>query len=143
MRTSDARYDKRRAPLAAQLPKAAKASAGPTSASDTPATIYGLKSGATDEALRRRVRQRLGFKLGKFADRITRVTVRFIDVSGPKGAPTVACRIASFLTSGTVVVEARSKQREDAFDQASDSHERAVRRLLERKDQAARRPRKR
>jgi ribosome-associated translation inhibitor RaiA len=85
------------------------------------------------------VRKRAGFKLGKFALDITRTTVWFANVSGPKGAPTCSCKFEVVTTgSGRVVVEARAASTREAFDVAADSAEQAVRRLMEKRHRARR-----
>ncbi len=87
-----------------------------------------------DDLLVEYVRDRLDSKLGKFSDQINRISVRFADESGPKGAPTIRCRIITSLTVGeSVTVESQRRYSRPAFDEAADAHERAVRRLLERR----------
>lgn len=119
-------------------PRAAKATAGRTAAPETPLAIR-ANGVALDAALHAWIRKRIGFKLGKFALHLTRVTVRLDDLAGPKGAPSFACRIKATIPSGeSVVVEAREPDVRAAFDLAADAHERAVRRMLERKGRTRR-----
>lgn len=135
MPASDSQRDQRREPLADGLSKTVKREAGRTSASNTPVRFLGLGRTVDPERhLSTYCRSRLGFKLGKFASRITRVSVRFVDHSGPIGKPTIACRITSSLVTGhEVVVEKQRESHRVAFDASADAHERAVRRQLERR----------
>ena len=41
------------------------------------------------------VERRLGFALGRFGDRVRRVSVRFTDVNGPRGGVDTTCRIVA------------------------------------------------
>jgi hypothetical protein len=78
--------------------------------------------------------KRVGFKLGKLAVHVARVTVRFESVSGPKGAPTQACRVKIVtVVDGSVVVEARAADLRAASDAAGDAAERVVRRLVDKR----------
>lgn len=96
-----------------------------------------------EPALEAYVQQRIGSKLGKFAQHLGRVSVRFEKASSLKGAPTVICKIKTVVPHlGSVVVEAHDADKRAAFDEAADAHERAVRRLLDkqgRTDKPARR----
>jgi ribosome-associated translation inhibitor RaiA len=123
----------RRAPLPGSVAKAGKAARGRTPPPETPAAIRVQGVGLPD-ATRRYVLDRLGRKLGKFGEHITRISVRFLTESGPKGAPTVVCRLKTVLPNlASVVVEVRHADLRAAFDDAADAHERAVRRVLERR----------
>lgn len=80
------------------------------------------------------VRTRLGFKLGKFASGIERVSVRFENESGAKGAPLRTCRIKVALPAATsVLIETRDANARSAFDEGADAVERAVRRAFDRR----------
>lgn len=133
------RKDARRAPMgtaANQLPRNAR---GRT---DTAATPVALRSRGVDidDAFRAYVHARCGFKLGKYAETIERISVRFEDVSGPKGAPSRRCAVKVVITRHeSVVVEVVDADSRAAFDRAIDSTERAVRRALERVKTRARR----
>ncbi|MGA8807885.1 MAG: hypothetical protein WB973_08395, partial [Thermoanaerobaculia bacterium] len=73
----------KRAPFAATVSRADRRAAGRTWAASTPLAVR--TSGiAVDPDLRRRIHGRLGLRLGKFAPRIERLTVRFEDVNGPR-----------------------------------------------------------
>ena len=131
MRTQTAGNSSRRARLARAVPKAKKAALGRSRADEMPVAIRCLGV-EIDEAMASYVRRRLGFKFGKFAAHITRLTVRFEDVSGPVHAPTVSCRIKIvFPSMASVVVDARQSHVRAAFDEAADTCERAARRTLE------------
>ncbi|MBK6515281.1 MAG: HPF/RaiA family ribosome-associated protein [Polyangiaceae bacterium] len=123
----------RRAGFATKTSQPTKKTAGRTLAPETPLSIrrHGLEP---DEAFDTIIRKRVGFKLGKFAVHLTRVSVRLEDLAGPKGKRCFACRIKTTVPSGeSVVVDVREADVHAAFDVALDAHERAVRRMLERK----------
>lgn len=122
--------DSRRASFAGSTSARQKRSAGATDARRTPANIrtFGVQD---DPSLRRYVRDRLGRKLGKFAQRIERASVRFKDVNGPRGGIDTVCRIKVVISGlDSVVVEDRGARPRDAFDRAADDVERATRRSL-------------
>jgi ribosome-associated translation inhibitor RaiA len=123
---------RKRAPFAAQVPRPRKRISGSTVAAATPLAIR--TSGVdADPDLRTYVRERLGFKLGKFARHVERATVRFEDVNGPRGGVDTACRVKVVLSGlSSVVVEELAGRPYEAFDRAGDRVERAVRRTLER-----------
>jgi ribosome-associated translation inhibitor RaiA len=122
----------RRTAFAEEPSYASKASVGRTTAAETPVTIRGI--GITvDPEERAYIRQRLGFRLGKFALGVRRVEVHLVDVSGPRGAPTRACRISALLdNSRDVFVEIQAASPRAAIDAAIDRTERGVRRGLQR-----------
>lgn len=116
------------------VPRADKAALGRTSTASTPLAIrvQGMELGV---AIKDYVVERLSRKLGKFAQHITRISVRFEDVSGAKGAPTMACRVKTvFPSMASVIVESRQPDVRAAFDEAAEAHTRAVRRMLEKHD---------
>jgi ribosome-associated translation inhibitor RaiA len=81
--------------------------------------------------LRRRVHHRLGLRLGKFAPRIERLTVRFEDVNGPRGGKDIACRIKAVMSGvPSVVVTELAGDPVEAFDRAGQRLERGVRRAI-------------
>lgn len=105
---------------------------GRTTTRQTPLSIR-TRDLELDEGERAHLRERLGFKLGKFALRIRRIVVRVVKESGPTGAPQVACRIDVALDPvRDVFVEQRHETIRGALDLAVDRTERAVRRTLER-----------
>ncbi|MBK6489854.1 MAG: HPF/RaiA family ribosome-associated protein [Gemmatimonadetes bacterium] len=133
----------RRAAFAETTPRAIKRAAGATTTSETPLHVRapGL---VLEDGLREYARQRTGFRIGKFGLEITRVSVRFEDISGPKGAPVYDCRIKVVLrTAPDVMVSQSDETQRAAFDKAVGAAERAVRRTLERKDRTAKRARAR
>ncbi|WP_438006577.1 hypothetical protein WME89_49745 [Sorangium sp. So ce321] len=91
-----------------------------------------------DEATRAHVRQSLGAKLGRFAPRIERLTVRFTDVNGPRGGVDVACDVKVVLSGRpSVVYQMRGQAPREAIDRAVPGIVRAVQSALERAPRAA------
>ncbi len=83
------------------------------------------------EGLGDHVRAKLGRKLGKFATSIERVSVRFEDINGPRGGVDTRSRIKVVMSDApSVVVESLGVDATHAFDTASSTAERAVRRSL-------------
>ena len=131
-----AAVSKRRAAATKALPKATKATAGRTSIAQTPVSIRteGITLDAAAEAY---IRKRMGLKLGKFGAHLTRVSVRFENIARDRRTPEVACRIKTVLPNlASVIVESRHHDVRAAFDETADAHERAVRRLLDKRSQA-------
>lgn len=130
----------RRAPIGVAANAKPRAEQGRTSAPETPLSVR-AKDVEVDAALRAYVAQRAGFKLGKFANAIERITVRFEDLNGPKkGAPADRCAIKVVISRHeSVLVEVVEHDPRVAFDTAIDSTERAVRRALEKPKSKARR----
>ena len=129
MRTGAGKTTKR-APLATKIPKSSKRSAGRTSAELTPAAIRTIGVYLDDET-RRYIRERLGFKLGKFAENVERVSVRVEDMNGPKGGVDMVCRVKVTLSGmESVVVDVQDRTEIAAVDRAIDAAERGVRRTL-------------
>jgi ribosome-associated translation inhibitor RaiA len=115
-----------RAALPGSVPKREKRVAGRTTAATTPAA-FRTDSIDASQALRQHTRERLGMKLGKFASRVERVTVRVSDVNGPKGGVDKICRVKAVLVARpTVVVEQRDHDAFAAVDGALDRLARAV-----------------
>jgi ribosome-associated translation inhibitor RaiA len=117
----------KRAPFAATVSRAERREAGRTWAPKTPLAVRtsGL---AVDPELRRRIHDRLGLRLGKFAPRIERLTVRFEDVNGPRGGKDVACRIKVVISGlPSVVVTELARKPVEAFDRVGQRLERVVR----------------
>ncbi|MGK3988359.1 HPF/RaiA family ribosome-associated protein [Sorangium sp. So ce136] len=91
-----------------------------------------------DEATRAHVRQSLGAKLGRFAPRIERLTVRFTDVNGPRGGVDVACDVKVVLSGRpSVVYQMRGQEPREAIDRAVPGIVRAVQSALKRAQRAA------
>jgi ribosome-associated translation inhibitor RaiA len=122
----------RRAAMPAARPRAIKNSLGRTSTLNTPVTIRAMHT-SLDEETKAFVRRSLGRKLGKFAEHIERISVRYEDVNGPKGGLDKVCRIQVTLSGlPPVVVDHAGEQFMDAYDLAVDNLQRAVRRHLDR-----------
>ena len=131
MRMRDRNRPERRAAMAARANAGVKAEKGRTTTMETPLSVRTLGV-EIDEKLRVYLRQRLGFKLGKFAPRTRRVSVRLVDESGPKGRPTFICRMKVVLDpANDVVVEESREDLHSAIDGAMDRAERSIRRALE------------
>ncbi len=113
--------DERRAPFAETTPKAVKRDVGSSTTSQTPMQVRA--PGLTlEDGLRDYARSRVGFKLGKFGLEITRATVSFEDLSGPKGAKLFSCRVKALLRhAGEVVVSQEGVTQREAFDAAIDA----------------------
>jgi hypothetical protein len=122
----------RRDAFASAIPKTAKRAIGRSTTRETPLHVRSRKTPLNGAALDY-VRGRVAFKLGKYGLRLTRITVRFDNVSGPKGAPEYVCTFKIVLPNAQqVVVAAAHVSTRAAFDLAVAATERAVRRLLER-----------
>lgn len=131
-RRQRANVDKRK-PLADQVPRAVKRTAGRTTAPQTPANIRVTGVTLTPDE-RAHIRARLGAKLGKYARSIERVTVRVEDVNGPRGGVDQVCRIKVVLSRmPSVVVEHQAESMPAALNRALDAADRAVRKALERR----------
>jgi ribosome-associated translation inhibitor RaiA len=132
--------DTRRAPMGVAANKAPRNLRGRTDAPETPLAIRS-KDAEVDAELREYVAKRTGFKLGKFATAIERITVRFEDLNGPKkGSPADRCAIKVVISRlESVMVEVVDHEPRTAFDKCIDSVERAVRRALEKPKSKARR----
>ena len=61
--------------------------------------VHSGRSGATD-VLREYALRRLSFSIRRFRDRIRRVTVRLVDVNGPRGGVDSRCSITADLAGG-------------------------------------------
>ena len=123
----------KREPLADQVPRTVKRTAGRTPASLTPANIR-VDRVRLDEDDRTYIRRRLGEKLGKYASSIERITVRVRDVNGPRGGIDLLCRIKVVLSDlPSVVVQHQAAVLKPALTGALTGVERAVRRTLQRR----------
>jgi len=92
-----------------------------------------------DEALRVHVDRRLRFALGRFGERIVKVTVRFEDANGARGGVDKQCKIDIALRpSGNVLVEDIDADLLAVVDRAADRAARAVERDLQRRRDADR-----
>lgn len=137
--TRSRRNATRRAPMGVASEAVAKEKRGRTISPETPVAIRARGVEIEDE-LREYIHQRAGFKLGKFATRIDRISVRLEDINGPKGGPDSRCAVKVVLSRHeSIVVEVVEADYRLAFDRAIDTSERAVRRALERVRAVARR----
>jgi hypothetical protein len=128
-------------PFATTLPKTEKARAGRTGVTATPVAVR--TSMELDDALLDDVRRRLARKVGKFAEHLERLSVRFQDANGPKGGIDVICRIKASLSAlPSIVVEERAADAALAFRRAADVVGRTLRRTLDRVGFSAARPAK-
>lgn len=122
----------RRAEFPEEPSRAGKAVRGRTTATETPTTIRGIGV-RLNQAERAYIRQRLGFKLGKFALRVRRVAVQLSEEKGVSGVPRCECRVTVRLDRAPdIFVEVRAAGTRPAFDTAIDRAERAARRSLQR-----------
>lgn len=120
----------KREPMPAQLPRATKRTAGRTEAPMVPVNIRALGVDVDDET-REYVRRKLGRKLGKFATRIERVSVRLRDVNGPRGGVDHQCQVKVVLSgSPSVVFEERGETMRVAIDVAMSGAARSVSRAI-------------
>ena len=123
----------RREPFAHVLPKTVKREVGRSTSRETPLHIR-APGVELDESLRDYIRQRIGFKLGKFGLDITLVTARFEQLNGATGAPTCECRFKVLLHSANDVTStAIGANPRAAFDAAVGRIERTVREELDRR----------
>jgi CBS domain-containing protein len=122
-----------RAPFPGWVPRPVKVESGRAAAPLIPAHIrlLGAEIGKKDRA---RLREKLGAKLGKFAESIERVSVRVKDVNGPRGGVDQVCQIKVVLSGlPSVVFEARNASLDLAISKALAGAERAVRQSLQRR----------
>jgi putative sigma-54 modulation protein len=86
------------------------------------------------EPLRNHIARRLEFALRRFAHRVDRITVRLVDINGPKGGPDKRCRIVVRLTPAhSVIVEATDSDAYAAVSQATMRLDEAVARAITRR----------
>jgi putative sigma-54 modulation protein len=120
-----------KAPFAAHTSKLDKRTAGRT---DALATQLEIRSGGNEiePDLKAWVYERMGRQLGKYAQQIERVQVRFGDENGPKGGHDKCCLVHVILSKlPPVAVEMRGETDREAFDLAAKAAERATRRNME------------
>ena len=103
-----------------------------------------IRAGQPDTAgaLREYAERRLSFALRRFADQVQDVTVRLVDVNGPRGGVDTRCSITSNLVEGRrIFVEARAAWPFAAITQAVQRLNESVRRERERHGRHGERPR--
>jgi hypothetical protein len=129
---SRASGNKKRVPFADRISRALKRQVDRVDASRVPANIrtVGIELNQDDRAY---IRQRLGIKLGKYANLIERVTFRVKDMNGPRGGVDRACRVKVVLSDlPSVVFQSQAASLRDAINGALTGVERAVRRRVQR-----------
>ncbi len=120
----------KRQPFAETISRPERRVAGRTWAARTALAVRTSGVSVTP-ALREHVLRRLGWRLGKFAPHIERLTVRFDDLNGPRGGIDTTCRIKVVIAGlPSVVVTERAESAVQAFNRADDRVERAVRRSI-------------
>lgn len=115
------------------LPRPAKVESGRAALPFIPAHIrlLGAELSSNDRA---RLREKLGARLGKFADSIERITIRVKDVNGPRGGIDQVCQIKVVLIGlPSVVFEAQDAVLDRAINKALAGAERSVRQSLQRR----------
>lgn len=91
---------------------------------------------AVTPAMREHLARRLGFALGRFGDRVTRVTARVADRNGPRGGVDKQLRLAVGVRDGSeIVVEDADTDLYVAIDRGAERAGRAVARAIERERQ--------
>ena len=121
-----------RQPFAVAVAKSEKRNIGRSTTQQTPLDIRARNLELSVE-LMSYVARHVSFRLAKYAIHVTRITVRFENVGGPRGAVKCECKFGVALPGmGTVIVSSVNPNPRAAFDGAVDATERAVRRSLER-----------
>lgn len=127
----------RRAPMGVDANVKPRPARGRTTSTTTPVTVRNTTAHASID--REWLRQRLGFKLGKFAARIDRTTVSLRDESGPAGEPTLRATVTLTVARGEpIATSARGRTPAAAISTALRASERAMRRATERRRTATR-----
>jgi ribosome-associated translation inhibitor RaiA len=122
-----------RMPFPASIPRPDKAASARGSSGRVTAhvRVIGLE---IDEPTRAYIQRKLGRKLAKFATSLERVSVRVMDVNGPRGGVDQLCLIKVVLSGlPSVVVERRRPAVQAAIDTAIRAAEHAVQRTLGRR----------
>ncbi|MEX2282721.1 MAG: HPF/RaiA family ribosome-associated protein [Gemmatimonadota bacterium] len=125
----------RRQPFAGAIAKSEKRDIGRSTTRQTPLDIRARNLELPNE-LMAYIARRVSFRLAKYGLHLTRITVRFENVGGPRGATECRCKFAVALPGKDgVVVGVLGVSPRGAFDRALDATDRAVRRLLGRQRQ--------
>lgn len=123
----------RRDEFAVHTPRRAKRLVGRSTTTETPLHIRAMGFDLHDE-VRAYVRQRVAFKLGKFALEMNRISVRFEILTGARKTALYECRLKVVLRSGEdKIFSARAADPRGAFDALSDVAARWVRKELDRR----------
>ncbi len=86
------------------------------------------------EALRDYIDRRLRLALGRFAPRLSRLTIRLADLNGPRGGVDKSCRLgASLIPQGNVLITTTDVSLHAAIDRAVERLDRALVRVLKRR----------
>jgi hypothetical protein len=126
--------------LAKKIPRGLKRATGMSRIAKTPLDLRVLGVSVTPN-MREQIPVLLGKKLERYALNLTRVTVRFKDVNGPRGGVDTVCSIKISAKDGDpIVVETRDVDAESAFRRAATVAHTAVARSLDRKTPQKRRP---
>ena len=127
----------RRAPMGVSALRDDRATRGRTTATTTPVHVRNTSARAIVD--RDWLRQRLGFKLGKFAVRIDRMNVSLRDENNTLGTPTLRATVTLHLAGGeSIASSARGTTPTAAISAAIRASERTLRRATERRRTARR-----
>ena len=127
----------RRAPMGAAALRDDRATRGRTTSTTTPVHVRNTSARALID--RDWLRQRLGFKLGKFALRIDRMNVSLRDENNTPGTPMLRATVTLRLARGeSIASSARGTTPTTAVSAAIRASERALRRATERRRTARR-----
>jgi putative sigma-54 modulation protein len=86
-----------------------------------------------DATVRAHIERRLRFGLGRFSERIRRVTLQIVDINGPRGGEDTVCRIeVRLLPTGSIFVEDTDADLQAVIDRATDRAGRSVARAIKR-----------
>jgi hypothetical protein len=125
--------------FARHIPRSKKRRAGATAISATPLRIH-VAGSHLDAPEKQRIRDRLGRKLARFGGDITRATVRFEDINGPRGGVDTICKIKLSVSGlAHIVAEARDVDARRALQRASTAAHTALARAMDRLGRAAKR----
>jgi ribosome-associated translation inhibitor RaiA len=127
------RQARERMPFPASIPRPAKRASDRRSSDRVTAHVRVLGA-ELDEPTCAYIRRKLGTKLAKFATSLERISVRLVDMNGPRGGDDQLCLI-KVVVSGlpSVVVERRRPTVQAAIDAAMRAAEHSVRRTIERR----------
>jgi hypothetical protein len=116
----------KRSPFVKSVARPDRRTAGRTGALETPLALR-TSGVSVDPDFRDRILRRLGWRLGKFALHVERLTIRFEDVNGPRGGRDIACTIKVVLSGlPSVVVRELARSAPEAFARADGRIERVV-----------------
>lgn len=126
--------------FAGKVPRSSKRASGMSRVSKTPLDLRVIGVSVAPK-LQDRIPALLGRKLERYALNITRVTVRFEDINGPRGGVDTVCRI-EMSTKGRshIVIAVHDVDPERAFRRAATLAKTAIGRALDRTAQEKRRP---